>query len=127
MLSINDITKIDEKRKQMKKEIYKRIYEQFSRKIKQSVELGNKQIFLTVPSFVVGFPTFDRASAAKYLERQFKLGGFDSQLVGEYEVYVSWNTSKKKKEREKSDNPDEIDFPNLMNLKKMADRYRGSA
>jgi len=125
MLSINDVTKIDEKRKQIKKEIYTRIYEQFSRKIKQSVELGNKQIFLTVPSFVVGFPTFDRAAAARYIERQFKLGGFDTHLIGDYEVYVSWKTSKKRKE--KTSEPDEADFPNLMNLKKMADKYRGSA
>ena len=47
MISINDVTKIDERRKQIKKETYKRIYEQFSRKIKQSVELGHKQVHLT--------------------------------------------------------------------------------
>jgi len=45
MLSINDVTRIDDKRKQLRKEIYMKIYEQFSTKIKQSVELGHKQIF----------------------------------------------------------------------------------
>ena len=67
MISINDVTKIDEKRKQIKKEIYTRVYEQFSRKIKQSVELGHKQVFLTVPTFVIGYPTFDRGAAARYI------------------------------------------------------------
>ena len=122
MISINDVTKIDEKRKQIRKEIYTRVYEQFSRKIKQSVELGHKQVFLTVPTFVIGYPTFDRGAAARYVARQFKLGGFDVRLVGDYDMYVSWVIPKKVKQ--KVEEHDETEFPDLMNLKKMADRYR---
>ena len=124
MSSINDVTKIDEKRKQIKKEIYKRIYEQFSRKIKQSVELGHKQIFLTVPTFVLGCPTFDRSAATRYIARQFILGGFDVRIISDYDIYVSWIIPKKVKVKNESDEPD---FPDLMNLKKMADKYRRSA
>jgi len=123
MISINDITKIDEKRKQIKKEIYTKIYEQFSRKIKQSVELGNKQVFLTVPAFVVGCPTFDRSAAARYLARQFQHGGFTVQFVGDYELYITWIIPKKKKESNEN-YKDEVEFPNLMNLKKIASQYR---
>jgi hypothetical protein len=125
MISINEVTKIDEKRKQIKKEIYTRIYEQFSRKIRQCVELGHKQVFLTVPSFVVGYPTFDRGAAARYIMRQLKLGGFDVRLVSDYDMYVSWIIPKKVKE--KVVEPDETEFPDLMNLKKMADKYRRGA
>lgn len=125
MISINDVTRIDEKRKQIKKEIYKRIYEQFSRKIKQCVELGHKQVFLTVPTFVIGCPTFDRSAAARYVARQFKLGGFDVRLISDYDIYVSWVIPKKSKEvREEHEEPE---FPDLINLKKMADKYRRSA
>ncbi|MAB60691.1 MAG: hypothetical protein CMO46_09165 [Verrucomicrobiales bacterium] len=122
MISINEVTKIDEKRKQIRKEIYTRVYEQFSRKIRQSVELGHKQVFLTVPTIVVGYPTFDRSAAARYIARQLKLGGFEVKLVSDYDIYVSWVIPKKVKE--KVDEPDETEFPDLMNLKKMADRYR---
>jgi hypothetical protein len=125
MISINDVTKIDEKRKQIKKEIYTRVYEQFSRKIKQSVELGHKQVFLTVPTFVIGYPTFDRGAAARYIMRQLKLGGFDVRLVSDYDMYVSWVIPKKVKQ--KVNEPDETEFPDLMNLKKMADKYRRGA
>ena len=124
MLSINDVTKIDEKRKHIKKEIYKKIYEQFSRKIKKSVELGNKQIFLTIPAFLVGFPVFDRAVAAQYIARQFKNGGFNVSIVGEYEIYVNWIIEKPKKDKPRQDIVDESEFPDLMNLKKMANKYR---
>ena len=126
MLSINDITKIDDKRKQIKKEIYKRIYEQFSRKIKQCVELGHKQVFLIIPSFVVGYPTFDRIAAARYIMRQLQLGGFIVRHINDHELYVSWDIPKKKKEKIPQQDEEE-DFPNLMNLKKMADKYRRGA
>lgn len=125
MLSINDVTKIDDKRKQIKKEIYMKIYEQFSSKIKQSVELGHKQIFLTVPAFLIGYPVFDRRLAAKYVARQFVLGGFTVRLVSDHDIYVSWVVPKKKKEKQEQD--EDTEFPNLMNLKKIANKYRGSA
>jgi len=121
MISINDVNKIDEKRKQIKKEIYKKIYEQFSSKIKQSVEFGHKQIFLTVPAFLIGYPVFDRGLAARYVARQFTLGGFTVQVLSDHEIYVSWYVPKKKKEVKESDDGD---FPNLMNLKKIANKYR---
>jgi hypothetical protein len=125
MISIDDVTKIDDKRKQIRKEIYTKIYEQFSSKIRQSVELGHKQIFLTVPGFLLGYPIFDRGLAAKYIARQFTLGGFTVQLVSEYDIYVSWNVPKKKKQ--KVEEEEVGDFPNLMNLKKIANKYRRSA
>jgi hypothetical protein len=126
MLSIDDVTKIDEKRKQIKKEIYRKIYEQFSSKIKQSVEMGHKQIFLTVPVILIGYPVFDRAQAARYVARQFVLGGFTARVISDYDLYVSWIVPKKKKEK-KEEEQEEGEFPNLMNLKKIASQYRRSA
>jgi hypothetical protein len=125
MININDIIEIDDKKKRIKKEIYKKIYDQFSSKIKQCVELGHKQVFLTVPVILIGYPVFDRSAAARYIARQFELGGFVVQLMGDHDVYVSWNVSKKKKERE-TEYEDDVEFPNLMNLKKMANKYRGN-
>lgn len=127
MISINDVTKIDEKRKRVKKEIYTRIYEQFSRKIKQSVELGNKQVCLTVPTFVLGCPTFDRAAALRYIVRQFRLGGFDVSLISDYDVIVSWNVARRAPREEEEVKEDETNFPDLMNLKKLANKYRKGA
>jgi hypothetical protein len=93
MININDIIEIDDKKKKIKKEMYMKIYEQFSSKIKQCVELGHKQVFLTVPLFLIGYPVFDRGAAARYIARQFELGGFTVQLVTEFDIYVSWNMS----------------------------------
>jgi hypothetical protein len=46
-------------------------------------------------------------------------------LISEYDIYVSWVVPKKTKD--KSVESEEPDFPDLMNLKKMADKYRRSA
>jgi len=96
MLSIDDVVKIDDKRKQIRKEIYMKIYTQFSTKIKQSVELGHKQLFMTIPTFLIGYPVFDRSAAARYVARQFTLGGFTVQLVSDYDIYVTWSKPKRK-------------------------------
>jgi len=56
--------------------------------------------------------------------RQFELGGFSVKLLSDYDVYVSWIVSKKKKEVKEED---DVDLPNLLNLKKMANQYRRSA
>ena len=42
MINARDIVKIENRRREIKKETYKKIYEQFSRKIRQMVELGQK-------------------------------------------------------------------------------------
>jgi hypothetical protein len=126
MLHINDVIKVEEKRKEIRKNIYKKIYEQFSAKIKQSAELGHKHLFLTIPLFLVGHPVFDRQAAARYIARQFSLGGFIVKRISDHDLYVSWEIQKKKKDKTEEDD-DEVEFPTLMNLKKMANEYRRGA
>lgn len=122
MISTRDIAKIENKRKELKKEIYTKIYEQFSRKIRQTVELGQKQVFVNVPSFIMGYPTFDRDKALEYLNRQLERAGFITTQTGSYEILVTWNI--KKQVKEPVEEPTFDEFPTLMNLKKAANKYR---
>ncbi|QIG59514.1 hypothetical protein [Dishui Lake phycodnavirus 2] len=128
MIDINEIRKLDVRRQEIKKELYKKIYEQFERRIRQQVELGREKfVILQVPAFVVGFPKFDREAAARYLSRQLTRGGFDVQLAGDITLFVSWLPKpKKKKPREEQEPPPELplEFPTLMNLRKAASAYR---
>lgn len=114
----------------MKKELYKKIYEQFERKIRQQVEMGrDKFVILQVPVYVLGFPKFDREAAARYLSRQLTRGGFDVQLAGDITLFVSWLPKKKKKAPPPPQKPQVVDdlpleFPTLMNLRKAASAYK---
>lgn len=124
MLLLEDINKLEDHRKKIRKEIYSKIYEQFERKIKQCVEMGHKQVILRVPTFMMGFPPFDRIKAAHYIERQFKNGGFIVSLMSEIDIYVSWDIKKEREKEKEKEEQDIVDFPSLMNLKKIANKYR---
>jgi|SRR6056300_498477 len=127
MIDIHEIRKLDVKRQEIKKELYKKIYEQFERKIRQQVELGrDKFVLLQVPPYVLGFPKFDREAAARYLSRQLIRGGFDVQFAGDISLFVSWLPKKKKKEkvREEEEVYEEPELPTLINLRKAASAYR---
>tara|TARA_B100000131_G_scaffold152912_1_gene148282 strand:- start:6072 stop:6455 length:384 start_codon:yes stop_codon:yes gene_type:complete len=126
MISIDEISRIAEKRKRLKKETYIKLHEQISKKIRQSVELGHKYVFVQIPSFVMGYPHFDRTRATQYLIRQFRLGGFYVQHIGEFELCISWTPKKTIKQKEDKPEEDFEDFPTLVNLKKTANKYRGA-
>ena len=126
MISIDEITRITEKRNKLKKETYVKIYEQISKKIRQSVDLGHKYIFCQIPAFVMGCPHFDRIKAFQYIIRQFEIGGFNVQAVGQYELCISWKPVKKTKNNNHSVEDDTGDFPTLINLRKAANKYRGN-
>jgi hypothetical protein len=111
MLDIREIEKIDHEKREKKKELYTKIYEQWERKIRAAVGLGHQKfLFLQVPRMVLGFPSFDRAKAARWLARQFEKGGFLVQLVGTdgQEVYVSWDVKKTK--TTKKPEPADLEF-----------------
>jgi hypothetical protein len=121
MINARDIAKIENKRKEILKETYTKIYEQFSRKIRHHVELGQKQVFLNVPGFVMGHPMFDQEAATRYLRRQLERADFEVTATGDYEFLVTWGSAKPSREKE----PDpESDLPSLMNLRKAANKYR---
>jgi len=129
MISIDEITRISEKRNRLRKETYIKIHEQISKKIRQSVDLGHKYIFCQIPSFVMGFPHFNRTKATEYIKRQFEIGGFTVQVIGEYELCISWRPNKKtnKNSQQHTHSEDIEEFPTLVNLKKAANKYRRNA
>ncbi len=118
MISVKQINDMHTKRVNIKKELFKEILNQFSKKIKLAVELGHTQVFLTIPEFVFGYPTFDRDFATTYLKRQLELLGFTVTQYSQYEIYVTWDTSVTKKEEESDI------LPSLVNLRKAADSIR---
>lgn len=122
MLSVQDLAKMEKVRQDIKKEIYKSILGQFSRKIKARFDLGDKSTVLTVPPFVVGFPRYDLPTAVRYMGRQLTRLGYKVTMVTPTSYEVSWDKVKPAEEVEVIE--PEFEFPSLMNLKKTANRYK---
>ena len=127
MIHVRDVVKIEQSRREIKKAIYIKIFEQFSRKIKQAVQIGSKYTRVVVPIFLFGYPTFDRAKAADYLKRQLVLAEFTVSEINPFEFYISWKVRKPKEEKPVaavSFVEEVTDFPTMINLKKAANKYR---
>jgi hypothetical protein len=126
-LTIQEIQRLDEKRSKIKKEIYTRIYEDCCRKIRSAASLGETQVFLKLPTFMFGYPTFDIVKASKYTKRQLEHGGFSVVIISEpNELYVSWKQSKNTRSTQETvvHQEEDVTLPNLMNLKKLANKLR---
>lgn len=124
MISVDEISRMTEKKNQIKKETYVKLYEQVSRKIRQSVNFGAKAAVCQVPSFVVGYPMFDRARATAYVKRQLERGGFTVTDGPDHQLHVTWTVKKASRPAAAAAPPEEGDLPSLINLKKAANKYR---
>lgn len=126
MLHVDEIHALDRQKKQIRKQIYKHIYETFVRKIRHCVNMNEKYAMLSVPSYVMGQPSFDMVKAAVYLHRQLENGGFQVKMLSDVNMYVTWYKEKNKEKRivTISDPSDDSDFTSLINLKKTAAKYK---
>lgn len=124
MISVKDIQKIESERRRARKDTYREILKQFDKKIRYAVEVGDRQVFLSTPSMLLGYPLYDVDSATVYLARQLRHLGYQVQELGGPSLYVTWNVRG-------SDAPehdvfdDGGDIPSLINLKKVASKIRG--
>ena len=122
--SAKDILAAEKKRGAAKKEYYKALLEQFSRKIKHSVELGKKDALLTVPSFLVGYPKYDLTTTVVYMSRQLGRLGYKVELVGPLDLKVTWRHTHPEQD-EAVETADPVTFlPSLANLQKTAQKLR---
>lgn len=122
VLSAKQIGALGKKRDEARKEYYRTLLEQFSRKIKASVERGERDAIVTVPAFVIGFPRYDLSVTVQYMSRQLQRLGYIVTLVGPLNIRVQWSTPKSEEECEIQE--PEIFLPSLVNLKKTAHSLR---
>ena len=124
-LRVDEVQQIDHRKRELKKRLYTELYERASTKVRQVADLGLHETWVQVPSFLIGFPSFDLNKASQYVERQFINGGFFTQLYENGQLFVSWYPKSSKKVT-KTPKPKEPmnEFASLANLKKAADKYR---
>lgn len=96
MISAGDIAERERARRAIRKETYKNILEQFSRKVQAAAERREKHATLQVPPMVLGFPMYPYEEALWYLRRQLVLSGYQVQQGLEQGQYiVTWDRAAK--------------------------------
>jgi hypothetical protein len=122
MLSIKDIQKIKSEKDRVRKETFREILKQFDKKIRYAVEVGDPQVFLSVPPLVIGYPMYDVNFATQYIARQLRLLGYTVKELGGPNMYVTWILKKTKQTEVHEEDPGSL--PTLVNLKKVACEIR---
>lgn len=123
-LSAKEIATMEKARADVKKETYRAILQQFSRKIRTSYELGRREAVLTVPPFVVGYPRYDIAKAVVYMARQLIRLGYQVELAGPVDIRVQWVRADVMLGEEREEQEPVDILPGLVNLQKTAQKLR---
>jgi hypothetical protein len=129
MISAGDIAERERQRRSIRKETYKNILEQFSRKVQAAAERREKYAVLHVPPMVLGFPMYPYDEALWYLRRQLILSGYQvEQGLEEGQYIVRWDRARKQphrsREPEVGPEPGDDVFAGLANLQKAAAQLR---
>ena len=127
MLTVSELENTEYERMKIKKEFYKKVYEDLSKKITNASSLKRKNIILKIPTFLFGYPKYDVSKTSKYMSRQFEKGGFQCITLQENQIYVTWEKPQETKfvkpvQQEAEREIDEL--PSFVNLKKLANKYR---
>ena len=132
MISASEIAQREQARRNLRKETYKVILEQFSKKIKTVSERGERFAHLSVPPMVIGYPLYPFQEAIVYLQRQLVNSGYTvRQGLEPGEYVVSWEKARPThKAQAKAAAPaslaSEDMFASLANLQKTAQKLRKS-
>jgi len=130
MISAGDIAEREHARRAIRKNTYKNILEQFSRKVQAAAERRERSATLQVPPMVLGFPMYPYEEALSYLRRQLVLSGYQVQQGLEPGQYiVTWDRPTKPARKTATEvvagpEPGEDVFFGLANMQKVAAQLR---
>ena len=129
MIKADDINKLEKARSDTKKKLYVAIHLDFCKKIKAAAAMNNKQVFLTTPVFMFGYPSYDVKKATVYIRRQLELSGFNAIMISDNQIHVSWGTKPSASvEKEPLSHTESMEsFPTFVNLRKVASKYKNRA
>ena len=127
VVSARELAERERKRLDVKKATYRAILEQFSRKISNASSLGQRELFLTTPRFVIGFPAYDILAATQYIQRQLDRLGYRTRRTMPTVIHVSWAKPEPVTRSVVIDHTNDDELPSLANLAKTAQKIRATS
>lgn len=126
MISAKELEAREQRKKEVRKELYTRILQQMCRKIDLMNSLGKSECLLTVPEFIFGYPAYNIYDVTYYTHRQLiRLGYRCSLLESTGKIHVAWGKKKTTETQASTSKQNEpLMLPTLANLKKAADSLR---
>jgi len=116
-MNAHELNKIIQRKKDIRKQIYRELYHKIFNTLKKNVEVGRKRSVVVIPRYLMGFPPYDIVHAGEYLRRQFVLAGFEC-THSSGTLVISLKKMSKAAQTTAPSNCD--DFSSLVNLKSIA-------
>jgi hypothetical protein len=101
-MDIYNLIKKQEKRKEYKDELFKKILQQAHRRIEFCSNSGDKYAIFTIPLYMPGFPLFNKSECCVYLLYELQQNGFDVRSYSDQYIYISWSHVLEKYKSEKN-------------------------
>lgn len=93
-MSLERIIRIQEERRERKREIFKEVYSRVEQKINNYASMGSQACYYEIPNFLFGFPLLNVAEVMEYvLARLNKVGFIAFQIENTNYIYISWELS----------------------------------
>lgn len=89
-MDIYSLIKKQEKRKEYKEELFKKILKQAHRRIEYCSNTGDQYAIFTVPFYIPGYPLFNKTECCYYLIYELRQNGFDVRSFSDQYIYISW-------------------------------------
>ncbi len=97
MINIDDLHRVQDKKEEMRINIYNNILEKVHQKIKFTSQTSNdKFCFFSVPIYVYGLPLFDVNNCIIFLTKKLTDNGFDIRYTHPNLLLISWLIKPKK-------------------------------
>jgi len=90
-MDIYNLIKKQEKRKEYKEELFKKILQSAHRRIEFCSNSGDNYAIFTIPLYMPGFPLFDKGECCLYLLYELQQNGFEVRSYSDQYIYISWS------------------------------------
>ena len=92
-MSLPDILRIQEEKKQKEINLYKLIYERVHNKINRQAASNSVACLYQIPKIIYGFPLIDIPKTMEYIIKILTEKGFIAFPISHNTIYISWEIS----------------------------------
>lgn len=89
-LTIDEIRKLNRKRKELRKEAYRKVFQLCLHKIKLVAKTGFEHLYFELPLVVSGYPYYDINECIEYISKKLTNLELRHRLMDKNHIYIEW-------------------------------------
>lgn len=91
MVKASDLIKEQQEKNNIRKKIYRKVYDRIEKKILQLSNVDEYQCWYEIPEFILGIPLYSFIGCKEYILNRLYKNGFKAQMLSNSLLYVDWS------------------------------------